>query len=60
MVLAVLVGIVLLVVGENVPQPVPLNQIEVIFGWVAIVISVLLLVLVLVGQRTYDRKRWYW
>lgn len=56
-----LIGVVLLVVGYNVPaQPVPLNQLEIIGGWIAIVAAIILLVLYLVrGGRAGGHPR-YW
>jgi hypothetical protein len=41
---ALLLGVILLVVGYNIAQPAPLNQVEIIVGWIALVVAVIWLV----------------
>jgi hypothetical protein len=41
---ALVLGVILLVVGYNFAQPAPLNSVEIIVGWVALVAAIILLV----------------
>jgi uncharacterized membrane protein len=47
----ILIGVVLLIVGYVVPQPYPLPVIEVVLGWIGVVVGVILWILGYIGPR---------
>lgn len=58
---ALILGIIALVVGYNVAQPPPLNTLEIVIGWILLLVALLYLIFGFVepydGPRRFGRWR---